>query len=198
MNIKTLIGLPAESSAETLSGTVLPASIASCVADGTRRAAFTPFAISSSGLPCANREGTAATKDAANAILVTRDTTDDTFMTKAPNDGETDPADATNAVDFPDPLELSGIRDWHMMRRDQGRGKSRRIPVITFSTALVGGFAIATAAYAQASAPAGGGTKTAAPKTAPGAAVKRAAGPAARSGGPSTASMPSKPTATYW
>ena len=103
----------------------------------------------------------------------------------------------TKAVDFPAPLELSGIRDGHMMRREQGRGKSRWIPVLTFSTALVGGFAIATAAPAQSTGPAAGGAKPAAPKTAPGAA-KRAAGPATAAVKSGTAGTPAKPAATYW
>ena len=72
-----------------------------------------------------------------------------------------------------------------MMRRQQEREKSRRIPVVRIpvvmmSAMLIGSFAIGTAAFAQA------GTPAARPGV--GAAVLNAAKPA----------VPAKPTATYW
>jgi len=71
-----------------------------------------------------------------------------------------------------------------MMRREEGRGKSRGIPGLTFPTALVGGLVMATAALAQSGAPATGGAKAATPKPAPATAKQATTTP--------------KPTATYW
>src|SRR5215211_4642179 len=71
-------------------------------------------------------------------------------------------------------------RNRDMMRRQQERENSRRMPVVTMSAMLVGAVAIGTAAFAQA------GTPTARPGV--GAAALNAAKPA----------VPAKPTATYW
>ena len=67
-----------------------------------------------------------------------------------------------------------------MIRREQEYGKARGMPALTMSAVLVGGFAIATAAFAQAGPP------TTRPGV--GAAVLTAAKPG----------VPAKPTATYW
>ena len=75
------------------------------------------------------------------------------------------------------------------MRREQWRGKSRRMPVLTMSAVLVGGFVTGTVAFAQSGASATGGAKATAPKP-----TTPKAAPTALARRPPV----SKPTATYW
>ena len=58
------------------------------------RATFAPFAISSSGLPCARSAGAAANDARTSAILVTRGMTDDTFIDETPNGEYREPGPA--------------------------------------------------------------------------------------------------------